>query len=261
MQRKKITLVLLALAPALSSQAQSSATASRSVVQQASPVYESALSDYVPYREPVLMSWRQANDQVRATGGMQGHDMSAMGLKSSFGSAGNAVAGASPAAGQGDPHARHNMGPSKITPGSGSGAPSAVPSQGHAEHSARPATSGDMPAVQAANPHAGHSMGAAEPAPASATEPLKNHMPAAANKNGVETPKLQANKAAAPSPSAPSADPHAGHDMSTVMGKAPTELVRKSPPAQANAAREHAGHSGGQKPTATDQTKKKKEHQ
>ena len=41
-------------------------------------LYESAFATYKPYREPELVSWRAANDQVRQTGGMggmEGHDM------------------------------------------------------------------------------------------------------------------------------------------------------------------------------------------
>lgn len=44
----------------------------------ASPLYQSAFAGYQGFREPAVMSWRAANDQVRDAGGMAGHDMSKM---------------------------------------------------------------------------------------------------------------------------------------------------------------------------------------
>lgn len=44
----------------------------------ASPLYQSAFAGYQGFREPVVMSWRAANDQVRDAGSMAGHDMSKM---------------------------------------------------------------------------------------------------------------------------------------------------------------------------------------
>ena len=44
------------------------------------PLYLSAFTNYISFREPELLSWRAANDQVRDAGtGMGGHDMSKMG--------------------------------------------------------------------------------------------------------------------------------------------------------------------------------------
>ena len=86
-------LFFLAMAPSMAlAQNQSPAQDGRAGAPAASgSAYQSAFADYKPYIEPVVMSWRRANDQVRDTGGMQGHDMATMKSPSE------------------DPHAGHDM--------------------------------------------------------------------------------------------------------------------------------------------------------
>jgi hypothetical protein len=62
-----------------------------------SPHYQSAFSDYKSFREPEVMSWLAANDQVRHAGGMgamAGHDMSKMNGGEMPGSEGKSGSGA-----------------------------------------------------------------------------------------------------------------------------------------------------------------------
>jgi hypothetical protein len=42
------------------------------------PIYESAFAGYKSFREPEVMPWREANEQVKGTGAMAGHDMGNM---------------------------------------------------------------------------------------------------------------------------------------------------------------------------------------
>ena len=223
------SLIVLSIAPpAALSQPQSlenpGATAAPS---PPSPAYQSAFAGYKPYKEPVVMSWRAANDQVRDTGGMQGHDMatmksqtddphaghdmSSMGAKPSAGiPAGSGIAPATEQARQDhaahgaqkaqteDPHAGHDM--SKMTPAAG--ARQSVPTKAKkatAEHAAH----GEKKA-QADDPHAGHDMSKMTPA-----KPAAAARPKASERSGA--------KLTNPAPRAkqvPVADPHAGHDMS-----------------------------------------------
>ena len=78
--------------------------------------YQSAFADYKPYTEPVVMSWLKANEQVRDTGGMQGHDMANMKSQSD------------------DPHAGHDM--SKLNEPPRQAVPGAGDKTNHDAHSA-----------------------------------------------------------------------------------------------------------------------------
>ncbi len=180
-------LFILAMAPAVAlAQTQSPAQDGPAGAPAASgPAYQSAFADYKPYIEPVLMSWRKANDQVRDTGGMQGHDMATM---------------ESPTK---NPHAGHDM--SKM------GANPAVPARpgvassaddggaGHAAHGAKKA--------QAEDPHAGHDMSKMSPAKPAAPNTVKPRPPSTAKKPGANHRAMKAQLA----------DPHAGHDMSKMV--------------------------------------------
>ncbi len=179
-------LFLLAMAPSVAlAQNQSPAQDGRAGAPAASDsAYQSAFADYKPYIEPVVMSWRKANDQVRDTGGMQGHDMAAMKPPS------------------GDPHAGHDMSSMGANPAAPAPAVPGVASSaeevgaGHAAHGAKKA--------QAEDPHAGHDMSKMTPAQPAAPNPVKPRPSPTAKKTG-------ANHGAA---KAQPADPHAGHDMS-----------------------------------------------
>lgn len=235
------SLIVLAIAqPAAHSQPQSPANPGVAAAQSpTSPEYQSAFSDYKPYKEPVVMSWREANDQVRDTGGMKGHDMatmksqtddphgghdmSSMGAKPSAGiPAGSAIAPAAQKAGQDhaahgaskapteDPHAGHDM--SKMTPAAG--ARQSVPTKAKkatAEHAAH----GEKKA-QTDDPHAGHDMSKMTPAkPAAAARPKAGERSAAK----VTNPAPRAKQV-------PATDQHAGHDMSK-MSAPPTQPNNK----------------------------------
>lgn len=88
-----VPLLLLAITPSVTlAQSHTPPGAGTAVTPPAAAsLYHSAFADYKPYKEPVVTSWREANDQVRDTGGMQGHDMDAMQSKAD------------------DPHAGHDM--------------------------------------------------------------------------------------------------------------------------------------------------------
>ncbi len=257
-----ISSIMVAMAPWAHALAQSSAKPVAPVPATAgSSAYESAFADYKPYKEPTVMSWREANDQVRATGGMAGHDMSAMGTKPSHGTA-TQGAGATPVTV--DPHAGHTMSPSPVDPHAGhnmtapaagnqmpapagkSPAPAAAAATaaGHSAH-VTPPTAGAIstgPAVLA-DPNAGHDMGAASPDKPMPVAPVRKPKPkpsAANNKPaGASTTRIKAAESApkdtvkkqtiapagnapAARPSAPAADPHAGHDMGAGMTKPAT---------------------------------------
>lgn len=146
-----------------------------------SSTYQSAFADYKPYTEPVLMSWRAANDQVRDAGSGHGHDMAKTKAQST------------------DPHAGHDMS-TMVTP---EAAPvpaqvSADPALGHAAPGAQK--------PQAADPHAGHDMSKMTPPKKAASGPAKPHAPSPVKKpvpsQGAPKPQVT--------------DPHAGHDMSKI---------------------------------------------
>lgn len=170
-----------------------------------SPAYQSAFADYQPYKEPVVGSWRQANDQVRDAGGMHGHDMATMKSQSD------------------DPHAGHDM--SKMAPAMPS---AAVPAQPGAPATAEKASvdhaAHRVEQAQSEDPHAGHDM--------SKMTPAKPRTAAA----GVPSSKNKTNPAH-PAPPAQSADPHAGHDMSKMPVPAP-----KNAPSGTDKAADHAAH-------------------
>ena len=176
--------LILAMAPAVAiAQTQSPAHDGRAGAPAASgSAYQSAFADYKPYKEPVVMSWREANDQVRDTGGMQGHDMATMKSQSE------------------DPHAGHDMSKMGANPAAsaGPGVGSAADEAGasHATHGAKKA--------QAEDPHAGHDMSKMTPAKPAAPAPVRPHPPSTAKKPGANDGAMKAKPA----------DPHAGHDMS-----------------------------------------------
>jgi hypothetical protein len=153
--------------------------------------YQSAFADYKPYTEPVVMSWREANNLVRDTGGMQGHDMAKMKLQSD------------------DPHAGHDMskmGAKPVAPAPAGPASASSAETGHATHGARKAPPED--------PHAGHDMSKLTPAKAAAPAPAKPRAPSAAEKTGPSRGAMKAVET----------DPHAGHDMPK-MGTTPGQNV------------------------------------
>jgi hypothetical protein len=131
-------LFFLAMAPSVAlAQNQSPAQDGRAGAPFASgSAYQSAFADYKPYIEPVVMSWRKANDQVRDTGGMQGHDMATMKSPSE------------------DPHAGHDMSKRGAKPAAPAGPVVASSAEAaDARHAAHGAAK-----VQPADPHAGHDM-------------------------------------------------------------------------------------------------------
>lgn len=237
-----ISSIMVAMAPWAHALAQSSAKPVAPVPATAgSSAYESAFADYKPYKEPTVMSWREANDQVRATGGMAGHNMSAMGTNPSHGTATQGADGTPVTV---DPHAGHTMSPSPVDPHAGHNM--TAPAAGNQ----MPAPAGKSPAPGAADPHAGHDMGAASPdklMPVAPARKPKQKPSAASNKPaGASTTRTKAAKSApkntvkkqtiapagsapAAQPSAPAADPHAGHDMSSGMTKpATTDNLKKT---------------------------------
>ncbi len=66
--------IFMVMAPLVASaQTPTPANAAPAVAPPTGAAYRSAFADYQPYTEPVMMSWREANDQVRDTGSMHGH--------------------------------------------------------------------------------------------------------------------------------------------------------------------------------------------
>lgn len=90
-----LPIIMLALGSSTAMAQTQTQPASRPVTP--APAYASAFSDYKPYKEPVLVSWRAANDQVGTTGAMSGHDMATMPSQPD------------------DPHAGHDMSTMKQT--------------------------------------------------------------------------------------------------------------------------------------------------
>ncbi len=140
-------LFFLAVAPTMAlAQTQSPAQDGRAGAPAASgSAYQSAFADYKPYSEPVLMPWSKANDQVRDTGSMGGHDMATMKPQSEDPHAGHDMSktGASHAA-HGtnkaqaeDPHAGHDMSTMRAPPGRD--VPGAPHKANHGAHGAAPA--------------------------------------------------------------------------------------------------------------------------
>lgn len=132
-------LLLIAISPAALAQVPAAAQDSRAGAPATSgSAYQSAFADYKPYTEPVVMSWREANDQVSRTGGMQGHDMATMKSSSD------------------DPHAGHDMSKMGANPTSPSSAGSGI-STSAAEAAGNHGAHG-VQKTQADDPHAGHDM-------------------------------------------------------------------------------------------------------
>ena len=172
------TLFLLAMAPSVSlAQTPLPAQDGRAGAPVASgSAYQSSFADYKPYTEPVVMSWREANDKVRDTGGMRGHDMATMKSQSE------------------DPHAGHEMSKMRANP--------AAPAE---EAGASHATPGGTK-TQAEDPHAGHDMSNMTPAKRAAPTPVMHRPPSTAKKPSENHGAMTAQPA----------DPHAGHDMSNM---------------------------------------------
>lgn len=271
--------LLAAIAPVPVVFAQSPVENAKPVPQQTgATLYESAFSDYKPYKEPTVMSWRQANDQVRETGGMAGHDMSAMGAKSGHGNAGHG-GGATPSTGTsaGDPHAGHNMTGTSMAAGKPArNATSGAGHQGHETHSASPeaANSTSEKLAKTADPHAGHDMGAmpSNAMPAAQTDKMKPKPAAGQGRSATASKKPASPKKAGavkqsgagsntPSPRArePAAAPHAGHDMGAATPKRSIPEAAKPAVTQKDTSAGHAGHTSGSTPAGSDNAKKNKE--
>lgn len=88
----------------------------------ASPVYESAFTDYKPYQDPEIISWKAANDVVREFGGMA--SMKGMDDNGSAHGAHKPAGGAEPPRQPAQPS--HDGG--HATPAAPAAAPSATPS-------------------------------------------------------------------------------------------------------------------------------------
>lgn len=188
-----------------------------------SPAYQSTFADYRPYKEPALMSWREANDRVRDAGAMQGHDMATMKSQSD------------------DPHAGHDM--SKMAPAMPDPADPARPGVTAAAEkaSADHAGSGTNNAPTE-DPHAGHEMSKMSPAKPRTAAPAAS---------GASPSKKETNPAHTATP-AQSADPHAGHDMSKMPASA-----RKKASSNTDKAADHAAH--GAPPPNQPKNKKERE--
>jgi hypothetical protein len=187
-------LFFLAMAPSVAlAQTQSPAQDGRAGAPSASgSAYQSAFADYKPYIEPVVMSWRKANDQLRDTEGMQGHGMATMKPQSE------------------DPHAGHDMSKMGAHPaapaGPGVASSAEEPGASHAAHVTKKS--------QAEDPHAGHDMSKMTPADPGAPTPIKPRPPSNAKKSGANRGAMKAQPT----------DPHAGHDLSK-MGAQPRQGV------------------------------------
>ncbi|MFC0132979.1 hypothetical protein CR105_26320 [Massilia eurypsychrophila] len=170
-------LLVLAIAPSAALAQAPSHPGATAAPPPTSPVYQSAFADYKPYKEPVVLSWRETNDQVRDSGGMQEHDMATMKSQSD------------------DPHAGHDM-----TTGAKAGAGIAPiakkTGQDRSAHAAKKAPAGA--------PHAGHDMSKMTPAKSAPAAPPTTGVPLTAK----QTDAVQGGK------QAQGGDPHAGHDMS-----------------------------------------------
>lgn len=83
-----------------------------------SPLYQSAFAGYQSFREPEVMSWRAANDQVKSAGAMGAHDMGSMSGKANMSGESKVAAGS---AGTSPGHDMANMDKSA------DGAPAAQP--------------------------------------------------------------------------------------------------------------------------------------
>ncbi len=190
-------LFYLALTPSLAfAQTQLPAADGRAAaLAPASSAYQSAFADYKPYTEPVVMSWREANDRARDSGGMQGHDMATMKSQSDNSHAGHDMA---------------KMGANPPSPSPGAASPTSAADNGvagHAQHGAKKAP--------AADPHAGHDMAKTLPAQTAAPGRARARVSSAAKRTDPGRDALKA---------AP-ADPHAGHDMSTMSTPAPQDAA------------------------------------
>jgi len=67
-----LSIALVAL-PALGQPPSASAVRAESRTVSSVPPYRSAFANYRAWREPELMDWRRANDEVGAAGGHMGH--------------------------------------------------------------------------------------------------------------------------------------------------------------------------------------------
>lgn len=125
----------------------------------AAPVYDSAFSDYQPYRDPEWISWPAANDVVREFGGMAA-------MKDSGEGGGSAHAG------------HHTRGGESSKP-----APQPVPDVSHTGHGAPAASPSAAPAHSRpadTKPMPGHDMSKMpKTAPSSSAQPSPAQPPAA----------------------------------------------------------------------------------
>jgi hypothetical protein len=215
-------LVFMVMAPSVTlAQTQSPAEGGPAVAAPPSgSAYQSAFADYKPYTEPVMLPWREANDQVRDTGGMQGHDMATMNSQSA------------------DPHAGHDMskmGAKPVAPAPAGAASASSADRAPTDHAAQGAKK-----AQAADPHAGHDRSKMTPAKTAAPGPAKPRAPSPARKTDTRNGAAKAE----------AADPHAGHDMSK-MG---------TPPRQDSGDTDKADHgSHGAPPAAQAKNKKERQ--
>lgn len=205
-------LFILAIAPpAALAQAQAqSHPAAVTATAPSSAAYQSAFADYKPYKEPVVTSWREANDQVRDTGGMQGHDMANMKSQPD------------------DPHAGHDMSTMRANPGGDALTPVKTAGEDHGTHGAQ--------AAKGVDPHAGHDMSTMTKA-----KPTPGRKPSGMS----ATAKKAASDEAAQGAKAPAADPHAGHDMTKMTPAKPAPAPPKTSVAPAA---KRAGAVAGAKP-------------
>lgn len=127
------------------------------------------------------MSWREANDQVGATGGMQGHDMATMKPRAD------------------DPHAGHDM--SKMGAAPAQRAPADRSIDSPTQNAPAGIAAQGAKKVHADDAHAGHDM-------STMTQPAT---PAAARNEGRLIPKEKGSQAGS---GAQVVDEHAGHNMS-----------------------------------------------
>ena len=126
--------------------------------------YQSAFTDYKPYQDPELMSWKSANDVVREFG-----SMAAMGDMGDAKTPGNADATSE--ANPPNPPAQTTHDMSKMTP------------QAPAAASQKPATPAGKPAEKQTMP--GHDMSKMQPAPRSKSSPPQGKPAAPATMPGM----------------------------------------------------------------------------
>lgn len=183
--------------------------------------YRSAFVDYMPYTEPVLMSWRTSNEQVRSSGSMQGHDMATMKSLSN------------------DPHEGHDMSKMAKTPAAPVSAAPEAPASDRKGAAAQANHAGHQ--MRTADPHAGHDMSKTTPEKRAARASPKPQASVIANSADSKSGQKKR----------PTSDPHAGHDMSKMNAGRPDGIPD---------AADKAGHGAhGKQPETKPKTKKDKE--